>query len=415
MSTFQNEAEIQKWLEVELSTNEGLWDAIENTDYLDTAIVSSPAEKRLLESYRLCAASLPMLDLISADTNISLTKGEGLNPDLLLYAPETQSLVIVEIKNDSGATRNAGTELSAYAAEARSYVPFISDGDIANVIVSTKWPTLLRHSIFHEIFWMNRNIICLEPAEVNGHYKLKIKPISDFLDTSLTETVSPKYLGGYQLCLYDYELYGDAPNRERLDIYSPQMRAALDAIAATGNAQKGHGFAFLWKDKWSASLAPYSITIVNFAAFQSIERFIHEMGPKAELTQTQQKFIEIIIENSPQGQGQALEEIRKSGTRFLDKICQPRQEGFYSWGPLKDAMTGRPHELLAFRSWGKFSSAFHEKLAETYDAGQAATPPDCPHLGLQVVESLIDANHPFVDIAYMDWAIEDNEEDDFLD
>jgi len=384
MSKFENELEIQEWLESEISTSESLWDCIENIDYIETSKPKSATEVRLLESYKLCAQSLPMLEMISRDTNISITKGEGLKPDLLLYAPETQSLVIIEIKNDGGATRNAGTELSAYAAEARSYVPFISDGDIANVIVSTKWPTLLKHSIFHEIFWMNRNIICLEPIKDKGTNKLRIKPISDFLDTSITETVSPRYLGGYQLCLYDYELYENNPNRERLDVYSPQMRAALDAISAKGNAQKGHGFVFLWKDKRAISLAPYSITIVNFAAFQSIERFIRDIGPKAELTEIQKKFIDIVVEHSPQGQGQALEEIRKSGTRFLDTICEPRQEGFYSWGPLKDAMLGGPHELLAFKSWGKFSAAFQEKLAEKYDAGKSETLPDCPHLGLEV-------------------------------
>ena len=197
MSDFQTEAELQIWLESEIQKNEGLWECIENQDYLEKTIANTASERRLLESYSICAESMPFLELIAADSNISLTKGEVLKPDLLLYAPERQSLVLVEIKNDYGATRNAGTELSAYAAEARSFVPFISDGDLVNIVVSTQWPTLLRHSIFHEIFWMNRNIICLEPVKVGAQNKLRIKPISDFLDSSVSEVVSSQYLGGY--------------------------------------------------------------------------------------------------------------------------------------------------------------------------------------------------------------------------
>ena len=414
MSNFVNEAEIQHWLEREIQENEGLLECVENLEYLESYKAQSSAEERILESYTICMKSLPVLELIAADNNISLTKGEVLKPDLLLYAPETESLVLLEIKNDYGATRNAGTELSAYAAEARSYVPFISDGDIASVVISTQWPTLLKHSIFHEIFWMNRNIICLEPVKIGGENKLRIKAISEFLDTSMTEVVSSQYLGGYQLCLYDYGLYSANADKERLDSHSPQMRAALDAMAAKGNAQKGHGFAFLWKDNWSTSLAPYSITIVNFAAFQSVERFIRTVGRSEALTATQQKFVEIVVEHGPQGHGQALEEIRKSGARFLDKICAHRQEGFYSWEPLKRSMLDRPHELVAFRSWGKFSDAYHEKLAKEYDEDKFGTSPDCPNLGLKVIDELVDANHPFLDISMMEWG-STQETDDCLD
>ena len=85
MSIFQSEAEIQEWLEIEIQGNEGLWECIENTNYLDKFVPKRPVEKRLLESYQICAKSLAMLELISADENISLTKGEILKPDLLLY------------------------------------------------------------------------------------------------------------------------------------------------------------------------------------------------------------------------------------------------------------------------------------------------------------------------------------------
>ena len=91
MTNFVNEAEIQNWLEREIQDNEGLWECVENFDYLESFKAQSIAETRMLESYTICTKSMPVMELIAADNNISLTKGEILKPDLLLYAPETQS------------------------------------------------------------------------------------------------------------------------------------------------------------------------------------------------------------------------------------------------------------------------------------------------------------------------------------
>lgn len=46
-------------------------------------------------------------------------------------------------------------------------------------------------------------------------------------------------------------------------------------MASTGSRLNSHGFAFLWRDNWEMSLAPYSITAINFAPFQTVERFLH--------------------------------------------------------------------------------------------------------------------------------------------
>jgi hypothetical protein len=72
------------------------------------------------------------------------------------------------------------------------------------------------------------------------------------------------------------------------------MRAALSVMATEGNRQKGHGFAFLWKDHWELSLAPYSISIFNMAPFQSLERFLHEIEVLEDLSDIQKRFINLM-------------------------------------------------------------------------------------------------------------------------
>lgn len=63
----------------------------------------------------------------------------------------------------------------AYAGELKSHLPFISDVDIIHVVISPHWPTLLRHFIFNEIFWMQRNILCLEPyKKENDQVQLRV-------------------------------------------------------------------------------------------------------------------------------------------------------------------------------------------------------------------------------------------------
>src|SRR5689334_14728819 len=79
-------------------------------------------------------------------------------------------------------SRQAGTEAGAYAGELRSHLPFLSDGDVVNVLISSVWPTLLRHYVAHEILWIGRKVLCLEPVEVGESHSLKIVEPARFTD-----------------------------------------------------------------------------------------------------------------------------------------------------------------------------------------------------------------------------------------
>ncbi|WP_219637484.1 hypothetical protein, partial [Vibrio parahaemolyticus] len=183
MVIFADEKEMQEWLSSQLSSVDGLSSLI-----LEQELSMTPAndqEKNVLATFKYCYQSLHQGVVISEDTNISLESGDIMRPDFLLYAPESESMVIIELKNFAGATRQAGTEISAYESELKTYLPYISDGDLINVIISPEWPTLLRHYVFNEIFWLRKNIICLEPVLDNhGEKKLKIRSVKDIVENN---------------------------------------------------------------------------------------------------------------------------------------------------------------------------------------------------------------------------------------
>lgn len=165
MSLFNSESEMQSWLEDELKNLHDFAELIENKDYLENpdTIAGTILEKKYLNSFSETLSSLYSNVLISQNENISLSKRNILKPDLILYSGDNEGVVIIELKNAISATRQLGTEILAYANEIKSYLPLISDNDIYFVIISNEWPTLLKHFIFYEIYWQNKNIICLEP------------------------------------------------------------------------------------------------------------------------------------------------------------------------------------------------------------------------------------------------------------
>lgn len=397
---FTSEREMHEWLIGKLRESDGVADLVINSDYLEGFQPRTPEESRLHESFSCCLEALYINYVITSNENISLKPGDTLCPDVLMYAPETQSAVIVELKNIAGPTRQAGTELSAYAAELRSYVPFISDGEIVNVVISTCWPTLLRHYVVHEVFWLHRKMICLEPVLSAEGPALLIKSIPDLLETDLPLRISARHLGGYHLCLYDDSLYSVPRNRTRLDAHLTQMRTALAAMATKGNALRGHGFALLWKSSWELSLAPYTIALVNFAAFQSIERFLHPPQSEAHLTPIQRRLFRCVQEHSPDGASQALAEIEAHGSRFFVNICSPQPEGFSTWDQIQRSMENHHAEMIAFQGWGLFGEMFSKRLAQAYEAGDSDTAWDCPTIGLSVVSELIDSDYDFVDVSH---------------
>lgn len=398
---FSRESQMQAWLYEELQSCDGLAELIVNDEYLDSCKAESLQESAVYKSYRACMNSLYINKVISSDENISLKKGDKLRPDFLMYAPEVEGFVVVELKNIAGPTREVGTELSAYAGEIRSHIPFLSNGDLYNVIISRHWPTLLRHYVFHEIFWQHKQIICLEPITTIDGLKLKIVEMCRIIESAEAVKLSNKNITGYQLCLYDYGRYDANADMTKFFKYLPQMESALTVMATEGEKQKSSGFAFLWRDLASYSLAPYSISIFNLSPFSSVERYVHDVDDLDELSKIQKCFINIVQEQGLLGHGQSLNNIAQIGITLLENICAPRIEGFLEWDQLRNIMLDRA-EFVAFKGWGTFAQQFNDQLLDEYKNGNYEVSITSPELGWKVLEQIIDTSHCFIDLSNTD-------------
>jgi len=395
---FSSESEMQAWLSQKMKSCSGLSELILNGDYLDKFTPSSVEETRALKSYKECYSALHINEIISENKNISLKKGDSLKPDFLMYASEVEGVVIVELKNLAGPSREAGTELSAYSGELRSYIPFLSEGDLFNVIISPVWPTLIRHYVFQEVFYQRKNIICLEPVIKDNDFALKIVDIPKIMEHESATKISSKHITGYVVCMYNYEGCGQQQDINRLDEFLPQMKSALSVMATEGERLQSSGFAFLWKNYSPQGMSPYFISMANLSPFSSIERFMHEIDDIDELSNIQKRFVDLVASKGLLGHGAALNNIYSSGERFLHKICRPRIEALQTWEVLQHYMYERG-DLIAFKGWGMFGDMFNELLIHEYEQGYSETDLTCPALGLRVLDEIIDPLYNFIEIS----------------
>ncbi len=381
-SIFKFEKEMQDWLQEEFDKKLSLADLITNTEKFEGFIPSSPIERKIFNSFNYCLKGLWSNIILSSDENISISRGksESLKPDFTFYDEERESIVIVELKNSKNASRQTGTEFGAYSNEIKSHFPYLSDGDVINVIISPIWATLLKNYIFHEIFWLDRNIICLEPIKENEENKLKIIDINSLFGNIFIKNELNK-LGGFQICLYDYE---KITKEERKKIYPSldQMRIAMDVIAKTGNAQKNNGFAFLWKDLSGDPLSPYNITIVNISAYKQI----FENNNISQNNFTEKLFKTIQTSNSD-GHGGSLFKIATEVKKILGDFCTPECEGFTNWKELYKFMKG--NKLISFYSWGIYEDLFLERILKKQKKGDTKMSLRSPDEGIEFIRELL--------------------------
>jgi hypothetical protein len=387
---FNSEKEMQKWFRKIIET-ESYYGIIRN-NYVGN--YENSDEKKILDVFEICIESFSEVEIITDDQNISLLGKDSLRPDFLLYSPSSQGWIIVELKNIPNPSRQAGTELSAYAAELRTQLIHLSDGDISNIIISTAWPTLLCHYVSHEILWMGRKILCLKPEIENDDIVLSVVNPKIFTNT-VNINLSAYEIGGYQLCLYDNFCQHTDYDPLRLDQHVAQMRKALEIAKNSVQSLQSHGFAFLWKDHSPSAVATYSITLVNAASFQSFGHILDSLPPEAPLGPLQKGILRIAQEYSPTGQTPTLEIMRKSIVESLSNIARPFAEGFHTWDILSYFMENQSGgDLIDFVAWGRFGKRFDKLSLEQYEAGAKETTISNTDLGLQVVEELISWEKP---------------------
>jgi len=416
MAIFENEPAMQKWLKGMFDQGEQLGDLVLVSDEVHNGKFSSEDQRAIQASFQYILEFAYCTEVMAADANISATKSEVLRPDFVLYAPEAQGIMVVELKNFSAATRETGTEIGAYAGEIRSQLPFIADADVMSVIISPEWPTLLRHYVVQEIYWRRRKVLCLQPVEVDGEVRLETVDIEFLAAGNISLKAAAHYLGGYHICLYDDELQAGSEDRERLTPYEEQMRTALRVLATEGEAHGLTGFAFLWKDKWEQSLAPYMITLVNFAPFQQLDQILRRKNGWETATDFQRTMMEINAEFDPQGHTGALMAQTRAIDSILERFCRPMPEGFNSWVDLRRQMWPRVERMVAFETWGAFTPRYLDMLRGAYKVGNGF---EYSHgeLGWDFVESIVDysAEPPYWPMLFGDDEDEDMDFDDIND
>ena len=391
---FSSEGEMQQWLEDELQSCYGLNELLVDTEYLDNLIPVTELQQRVLSSYSICLESLGVNDPISFDENVSLFAGSTLRPDGVFYAPETQSIVVLELKNSKTPTREAGTELAAYSAALRAYIPSISDADIVFMLISTEWPVLLRQYALNEMFWGHRNVICLRPIKSEDGIRLAPLPYEELEIELSTDRIAEQHLGGFHICLQDYS--SDAA--ERLDAFMPNMMSAMQAMAAKGEHLRCHGFCLLSSVSGSNAVAPYIITVVQFAPFRTLERLLKGNVHNLE---TYLKLIEIVQEYDPTGQSNSFLRIVDAGTPFLKPWSSPVPECFTDWSSLRRQI-GSASAIRYFQGWGVFGERYRAALIDRSRSGPIDELKIGPMIGIQVLDGLIDTSYKFISLDLID-------------
>lgn len=121
---FNTEAEMHEWLRSYLLEMEGLSAVIVNMDICDKVNGEPTHIRKVRDTFKYCSGFLYHTELLIDNQNISISERDILKPDFVLYSPDSEGIVIVELKNLVSASRQAGTEASAYAGELRSHLPF---------------------------------------------------------------------------------------------------------------------------------------------------------------------------------------------------------------------------------------------------------------------------------------------------
>ncbi len=185
MKIFESESFMQQWLSEQFARGKSLADLVSNLEEYDSPFSEKEtfSLRKVIDAFKFCLSSFDNNEVLVENKDISLSDKDILKPDFLLYAPGTQSVIVIELKNIKSPTRQVGTEFGAYAAEVKTHLPFLADNDVINVIISSEWPTLLRHYVFNDIVWLDRKLICLQPVNTLQGIFLEIVPPLLIADT----------------------------------------------------------------------------------------------------------------------------------------------------------------------------------------------------------------------------------------
>ncbi|MFJ5282869.1 hypothetical protein ACIP66_03305 [Pseudomonas sp. NPDC088429] len=287
------ESEVVTWLQ-RLIENDQLLENIQGQEII-TSITDAIGQDFFIPSFGIDYISrrasaeaaghvlgrLGLLEIISINTSISLTKGEVLRPDILCFNPESKTLVVFEVKRASETERQTVTELAGYEQELRNLLPFLGNFDICFVVVAADWSTLLTHAVGSMNAWSGKQCLALKLISTESSFELQAHlPEAWHLTGSVR--LPPEALPSIDLYLHekstdaivdydDGESDGGNAGGSGVDERFPPrlVVTAMDIIARAGDRAGSHGFMMLWRDvnghgrgRWCITLCaidPYSM------------------------------------------------------------------------------------------------------------------------------------------------------------
>ncbi|NNO00327.1 hypothetical protein FKQ62_12865 [Vibrio sp. B1-2] len=379
---FVRERNMQDWLSEHINRNYGFRDLVEELEYTPKTL----EDRVIWDSYNYCLEFLYQVESISEDENISKYMSEILKPDFFLFCPGYESFVIVELKNDRNATRQTGTELSAYVNAIKNHFPLISDSDVCSVIISSHWPTLLKNNVFNEMFWHRRKILCLEPVQYsNGDIKLARVPPRLLYDQAITNTFKDSDFSGMH---FPIESRVRNVKEIALDNHLGQIKSAFRRMCRKAEKNGSHGFAFLWRFHEDLKRsADYCITFVDINPFKINISSSVSNSVRYEMIYKLNHFLRQAEVN-----GVTRNTIASmwSGQDMLRGVASAGPENSGSWQRLQEEMAWEGN-VISFIPWGIIADLYEEFLPGAYASGEDFSY-DNPTTGFDFLELVIPNN-----------------------
>lgn len=349
------ENEIVQWL-VELIESEKLTQVIEGVEGVKT-IVDSFDQDSYIPSFGIdhlsrranaraagiVLGNLGLLEVISVDKSISLTKGEVLRPDVLCFNAETRTFVVFEVKRDKLTERQAVTELAGYEQELRNALPFLGDYDINFVVLSTQWDPLLDHAISNFNTWSSKYCLALQVSADTRPFHVACR---------LPEAWHLR--GGVGLpeeALQTVDVYLDeGGDQDDQETGVPLILVtATNVIARAGDRFGSHGFVMLWRDHSNFGNGKWSWTLCGIdpmAMYSWCNRHGLQIR-ESKLTE----YLNQKVKDDPQQIPNAVFKIAKESFAILRNRYRPEFEGLLSWNE-KLTLIRRRAEPVYFEFWG---------------------------------------------------------------
>ena len=298
------ESKIQKWLE---SNYKNLFDKINNIGVFKTKEIydynlDNLIKKKIIKSAQFVYNNLKDLELIIANKNISLEKNERLFPDLLLFNPYTNKLIIVEIKRSSQAERESITELLAYEQELQNIFPYMSKLEVCFIIISADYNTLLDHAIFSLALWQNRKVLPLKISGLESENE-QDWDLSVYIPNSWSLLNINHFESRHTITL-NLVLYDQNAHKEKINIKDKEenieiLQRGVELIIKEAEKHNSSGFVLLSR-MTSSQLSNWVITIGIINPFSFFQQLDYDSKIKEELKKIEFNFYfdEILIKSA---------------------------------------------------------------------------------------------------------------------